>query len=280
MRCPNFAVYDRAERRKSRKFALRATMRSFPSSFRTVCKNFAAQPAPNDIKGLCGAEIRSKTSAIRPLEASKVAVGYDRFTSTPAVRYAPTRLSRRRLDRIQPGCIDRDPAHRERDRQRSGTKQRHEPERSRAERAVERTGHQCYYGGPRTDRDAAVYRLSCRSQGRGTITDSICMQARCNRANVRPCSGSTGTIAGGQAVTAVTLQRTIPALAASAAAPAGPSHFSSAGPATAKTTTSARTPSDHKSPSHARLDAPLLPAQHLKAIVQLVAAENQRRQRH
>jgi hypothetical protein len=25
----------------------------------------------------------------------------------------------------------------------------------------------------------------------GTITDSICMQARCNMANVRPCSGST-----------------------------------------------------------------------------------------
>jgi hypothetical protein len=36
-RCPNFAAYDRAERRKSRKFALRATIRSFPSSFRTVC---------------------------------------------------------------------------------------------------------------------------------------------------------------------------------------------------------------------------------------------------
>src|ERR1700683_414488 len=81
----------------------------------------------------------------------------------------------------------------------------------------------------------------------GTITDSICMQARCKRANVRPCSGSTRAIAGSQAVTAVTLQRTTPALAANAAAPAGPSHLSSVGPTTTKTTTSARTPSDHNS---------------------------------
>src|SRR5580704_776119 len=83
----------------------------------------------------------------------------------------------------------------------------------------------------------------------GTIADSICMQARCNKANVRPCSGSTSAIAGSQAVTAVTLQRTTPALAASAAAPAGPSHLNSVGPTTTKTTTSARTPSDPNSPA-------------------------------
>ena len=66
----------------------------------------------------------------------------------------------------RPRWIDRDPAHRNRDRQRSGAKQRHDPERARAERAVEWTRRQCHYGGHRTDRDAAVYRLSCRSQGR------------------------------------------------------------------------------------------------------------------
>ena len=43
-RCPNFAAYDRAERKKSRKFALRATIRSFPSSFRTVCVMRAQSP--------------------------------------------------------------------------------------------------------------------------------------------------------------------------------------------------------------------------------------------
>ena len=37
-------AYDRAERRKSRKFALRATIRSFPSSFRTVCKGCSGSP--------------------------------------------------------------------------------------------------------------------------------------------------------------------------------------------------------------------------------------------
>ena len=75
------------------------------------------------------------------------------------------------------------------------------------------------------------------------------MQARCSSANVRPCSGSTTAIAGSQAVTAVTLHRTIPALAARAAEPAGPSHRNSVGPTTTKTTTSARTPSDHNSPA-------------------------------
>ena len=44
-RCPNFAAYDRAERRKLRKFALRATIRSFPSSFRTVCTGHARRAA-------------------------------------------------------------------------------------------------------------------------------------------------------------------------------------------------------------------------------------------
>ena len=58
------------------------------------------------------------------------------------------------------------PAHRERDRQRSGAKQRHDPERARAESAVERTGHQCHDGGHRADGDAAVYTLGRRSQGR------------------------------------------------------------------------------------------------------------------
>ena len=37
-RCPILAAYDRAEQKKSRKFALRTAVRSFPSSFRTVCK--------------------------------------------------------------------------------------------------------------------------------------------------------------------------------------------------------------------------------------------------
>ena len=37
-------AYDRAERRKSRKFALRTTIRSFPSSFRTVCKGCSGSP--------------------------------------------------------------------------------------------------------------------------------------------------------------------------------------------------------------------------------------------
>ena len=39
-RCPIFAAYDRAEQKKSQKFALRTTVRSFGSSFRTVCTNY------------------------------------------------------------------------------------------------------------------------------------------------------------------------------------------------------------------------------------------------
>ena len=44
-RCANFAAYDRAERKKSRKFSLRATIRSCPSSFRTVCTGHARRAA-------------------------------------------------------------------------------------------------------------------------------------------------------------------------------------------------------------------------------------------
>ncbi len=40
-RCQNFAACDRAERKKSRKSALRATIRSLAASFRTVCLSFA-----------------------------------------------------------------------------------------------------------------------------------------------------------------------------------------------------------------------------------------------
>ena len=39
---------------------------------------------------------------------------------------------------VRPSCLHRDPAHCERDRQRSRTKQRHEPERSWAERSTSR----------------------------------------------------------------------------------------------------------------------------------------------
>jgi hypothetical protein len=81
-------------------------------------------------------------------------------------RPAGTRLPRRQLDRIRPRWIDRDPAHRKRDRQGSGTKQRHDPEPARAEGAVEWTGQQCHDGGHRTDGDAAIDPLSCRGKGR------------------------------------------------------------------------------------------------------------------
>ncbi len=57
--CPIFAAYDRAEEKKSRKSALRTTVRSFPSSFRTVCKVFGTarwdhgvRLAPSDLLGL------------------------------------------------------------------------------------------------------------------------------------------------------------------------------------------------------------------------------------
>jgi len=53
---------------------------------------------------------------------------------------AGARLPRGRLDRIRLERFDRDPAHRERDRQRSRAKQRHDPERARAERAVKWAG--------------------------------------------------------------------------------------------------------------------------------------------
>jgi hypothetical protein len=54
---------------------------------------------------------------------------------------AGSRLPTRRRDRLRHVCRDRDPAHRERDRQSSSTKERHEPECSRAKRAVEWTGY-------------------------------------------------------------------------------------------------------------------------------------------
>ena len=37
MRCRNFAAYERAEQKKSRKLAFRAAVQSGTSSFRTVC---------------------------------------------------------------------------------------------------------------------------------------------------------------------------------------------------------------------------------------------------
>ena len=40
-RRPKFAAYDRAEQKKSRKFALRTTVRYVASSFRTVCLSYA-----------------------------------------------------------------------------------------------------------------------------------------------------------------------------------------------------------------------------------------------
>jgi hypothetical protein len=120
---------------------------------------------------------------------------------------------------------------------------------ARAERAIERTGHQRKDGGHRTDGDGAVDRLGCRSQcprdyhrqhqHAGKVQQGECQTMQRFHEHHRR----------GQAVTAVRIQRIIPALAASAAAPAGPSHLSSVGPATTKTTTSARTPSDHKSPA-------------------------------
>jgi hypothetical protein len=106
------------------------------------------------------------TVPLRPSATWAASIHNVCFTSTAAVRYAPTRLPRRLLDRIRSRCIDRDFAHRERDRQRSGTKQRHDPERVRAEGAIEWTGHQRNCGGHRTDREAAICRLSGRSQGR------------------------------------------------------------------------------------------------------------------
>jgi len=45
-RRPNFEAYDRRERKKSRKTALRATVRSLTSSFRTVCKTYASPARP------------------------------------------------------------------------------------------------------------------------------------------------------------------------------------------------------------------------------------------
>jgi hypothetical protein len=38
-RCRNFAAYERAEQKKSRKLAFRAAVQSGTSSFRAVCKN-------------------------------------------------------------------------------------------------------------------------------------------------------------------------------------------------------------------------------------------------
>ena len=99
---------------------------------------------------------------------------------------------------------------------------------------------------------------------------------------MRPCSGSTRAIVGSQAVTAVTLQRAIPALASSTAAPAGQRHLSSVGPTTTKTTTSARThPPDHNSPAVPGPMPPSAQRNTAKPSVQRAwLPKNQRRQRH
>jgi hypothetical protein len=80
-------------------------------------------------------------------------------------RWGGSRLSRRRLDRPRPGCIDRDFAHREGDRQGSGTKQRHGPERARRTRhRADRTPVRGWRTSPRRRRRRRS--LGCRSQGR------------------------------------------------------------------------------------------------------------------
>ena len=47
----NFVAYNRADPKKSRNSVLCATIGSFASSFRTVCKSFGAAPRSNEIKG-------------------------------------------------------------------------------------------------------------------------------------------------------------------------------------------------------------------------------------
>ena len=84
-----------------------------------------------------------------------------------------------RLDRIRPGCIDRDPAHRERERQRSGAKQRHDPECARAERAVEWAGYQVMMAVIVPTATPPYVPWAVAARAGGTTTDSICMLARC-----------------------------------------------------------------------------------------------------
>jgi hypothetical protein len=71
------------------------------------------------------------------------------------------------------------------------------------------------------------------------------MQARCSKAKLRPCNGSTSAMAVTLAVIAKTLQRTAPAAAANAFAVPAAIRCRSHGPSAMKTMTSAATDSDH-----------------------------------
>jgi MFS transporter, PPP family, 3-phenylpropionic acid transporter len=92
-----------------------------------------------------------------------------------------------------------------------------------------------------------LYRVAERCFGTQSARSLI--QVRCSSAKVNPCSGSIAASATAHVVSAIVTQRTMPARAASIAAPAGPSRSSSGRPITRKTTTSAATDSDHSSPA-------------------------------
>jgi hypothetical protein len=79
----------------------------------------------------------------------------------------------------------------------------------------------------------------------GTIWPSKRIQARCSRAKLSPCRGSIKAIAPTSVVIAITVQRTMPAAAASVIARIGRMQPRRRGPITTNTSTSAPTDSDH-----------------------------------
>ena len=75
------------------------------------------------------------------------------------------------------------------------------------------------------------------------------MHVKCKSAKVTPCKGSMAMSAGGQAVSAITVQRIVPAAAASMAAGAGPRRSSKGWPMNRNIITSAATDKDHSRPA-------------------------------
>jgi hypothetical protein len=97
------------------------------------------------------------------------------------------------------------------------------------------------------------------------------MQLKCNSANVSPVRGWIVTRAGVHVVSAMITQRTMPAMAASIAARAGPMRSSNRCPIKQKTATSAATEINHSTPTVLGAN----PADYGKAVGHRVAAEDQ-----
>jgi hypothetical protein len=106
------------------------------------------------------------------------------------------------------------------------------------------------------------------------------MDARCNSANVIPCSGCTIASAPGWVDDAITIHRKTAAIDAIAAAPPGPNLSTNRGPIRMKTMTSATTASDHRTLIMVGADAGRIPSDDRECVMHGVAAENQSRNQH